>query len=445
MNPLQRLAATLVLAATFVIGRAALGPEARADESRPSPTPGASPREEAPEGPEELEDPTDRTEWAGFPVIGGSTDIGVQLGAAGAITHLGDRFKPYWWKVDAVVSISVKGGPRGTEVVQQSHDMRWDLPGGGGGKVRLMPAVFYDRTVNSGYFGLGNASRVVTDPSGGIGDRYQFRHEEAATRINVRTPLGGPYSTMYGWQLRYVNPHAYPESRLAIDAATRDGGGHPLIRGLQPLGIATLNGGAIYDTRSDEIYPKRGAFHLAALRLSGATPTSSGMYWAGLNVYLRWYEQLPASFVFAGRIIVDAMAGHVPFYDLSQGGAFDPNDLPGGAQGVRGVPNGRYSGLLKVVGNAEVRRMHFGFRLLGSKFQFGTTTFVDAGRVWNNYTFDDPRDGKSIGIKYGVGGGPFLLWDTAAMFRVDVAYSPDASAANPGFPVGIYVQEGMMF
>ena len=34
----------------------------------------------------------------------------MQLGAAGAITHLGDRFKPYWWKVDAVVSISVKGG-----------------------------------------------------------------------------------------------------------------------------------------------------------------------------------------------------------------------------------------------------------------------------------------------------------------------------------------------
>ena len=146
MNASLRLAAALVLAATFV-SRAALAD----DIAEPT---------------EELEDPKDRTEWAGFPVIGGSTDIGVQLGAAGAITHLGDRFKPYWWKVDALVSFSVKGGPRGTEVVQQSHDMRWDLPGGGGGKVRLMPGVFYDRTINSGYFGLGNASRVVTDPNG---------------------------------------------------------------------------------------------------------------------------------------------------------------------------------------------------------------------------------------------------------------------------------------
>lgn len=391
------------------------------------------------------EDPKDRTEWAGFPVIGGSTDIGVQLGAAGTVTHVGNRFRPYWWRVDALVSLSVKGGPRGTEVVQQSHDMRWDIPGGANGKIRLMPGVFYDKTINAGYFGLGNASRVVTDPNGQIGERYQFRHEEASTRLNARTPLGGPFSTMYGWQLRYVNPHAYPESRLAIDAATRLSDGRPLIHGLQPLGIATLNGGVIYDTRDDEIYPRTGSLHVAALRLSGAVPTSSGVYWAGINVVYHRYVKLPQSFVFAGRVFVDAMAGHVPFYDLSQGGAFDPNDMPGGAQGIRGVPNGRYSGLLKVVGNAELRRIHGAFKLFGSRFQVGTTVFVDAGRVWNDYTFADVRDGTGLGVKYGVGGGPFLVWDTAAVFRIDVAYSPDASAANPGFPVGIYVQGGLMF
>lgn len=391
------------------------------------------------------EDPTDRTEWAGFPVIGGSTDIGVQLGAAGTVTHVGNRFRPYWWRVDALVSLSVKGGPRGTEVVQQSHDMRWDIPGGANGKIRLMPGVFYDKTINSGYFGLGNDSRVVTDPSGQIGERYQFRHEEASTRLNARTPLGGPFSTMYGWQLRYVNPAAYPESRLSIDAATRLSDGRPLIRGLQPLGIATLNGGIIYDTRDDEIYPRRGSLHVAALRFSGAVPTSSGVYWAGINIVYQRYVKLPESFVFAGRVFVDAMAGHVPFYDLSQGGAFDPNDMPGGAQGIRGVPNGRYAGLLKVVANAELRRIHGAFKLFGSRFQVGTTAFLDTGRVWNDYSFDDVRDGKGLGLKYGVGGGPFLVWDTAAVFRIDVAYSPDASAANPGFPVGIYVQGGLMF
>lgn len=387
----------------------------------------------------------DATEWAGFPVLGGSTDIGVQLGAAAVITHVGDAFQPYWWRVDALASVSVKGGPRGTEIVQQSHDMRWDIPGGAGGKVRLMPGVFYDKTINSGYFGLGNDSRVITNADGQIGERYQFRHEEASTRLNARSKLGGPFSAMYGWQLRYVSPRAYPESRLAIDAATRLSDGRPLLRGLQPLGIATLNAGLLYDTRDDEIYPHHGSFHVGALRASGATPTSSGIAWAGLNVVLHQYVKLPGSFVVAGRLLVDAMAGHVPFYDLSQGGAFDPNDMPGGAQGIRGVPNGRYSGLLKVVINAEVRRIHGSFRFLGSRFQVGTTAFVDFGRIWNDYTFADVRDGTGLGLKYGLGGGPFILWDTAALFRIDVAYSPDASAANPGFPVGIYVQSGMMF
>jgi outer membrane protein assembly factor BamA len=391
------------------------------------------------------DDVADRTEWAGFPVIGGSTDIGVQLGGAATVTHVGNGMRPYWWRADALVSISIKGGPRGTEVVQQSHDMRWDIPGGGSGKVRLMPGVFYDKTVNSGYFGLGNDSRVVTDPSGQIGERYQFRHEEASTRLNARSPLGGAFSTMYGWQLRYVNPHAYPESRLAIDAATRLSDGRPLIRGLQPLGIATLNAGVIYDTRDDEIFPREGSLHVGAFRASGAAPTSSGVYWVGVNLVAQRYVKLPESFVFAGRVFVDTMAGHVPFYDLSQAGAFDPNDFPGGAQGIRGVPNGRYSGLVKVVANAELRRIHGSFKLVGSRFQVGTTTFLDAGRIWNDYTFADVRDGTGLGLKYGIGGGPFLIWDTAALFRIDVAYSPDASAANPGFPVGIYVQGGLMF
>jgi len=393
----------------------------------------------------ETEDTTDHTEWAGFPVLGGSTDVGIQLGGAGTITHVGDRFRPYWWKVDGLVSFSVKGGPRGTEVVQQSHDMRWDIPGGGNGKVRLMPAVFYDRTINSGYFGLGNASRVIARPNGDIGDRYQYVQEEASTRLNIRSPLGGPFSTMYGWQLRYANPRAYAESKLAVDAETRRPDGSPLIRGLQPLGIATLDAGVIYDTRDDELFPHAGAFHRAAWRLSGATPTSSGVYWGGLDFILRDFHRLPGSFVLAGRLMVDLMAGHVPFYDLSQGQAFDPNDMPGGALGVRGVPRGRYAGLLKAVGNVELRRIHGAFHLLGSKFQIGTTAFVDAGRVWLDYTFTDPRDGTGLGIKYGIGGGPFIIWDTAALLCLNVAYSPDASAANPGFPLGIYVQEGLTF
>lgn len=394
---------------------------------------------------DEEDDPTERTEPAGFPVIGGSTDIGFQFGVAGTISHLGNRFKPYWWKVDGILSLSVKGGPRGTEITQQDQAMRWDIPGGGNGKIRLMPGLFYSKTINSGYFPYGNASPVVTLPDGTVGDRYQFRHEEAAVRLAARTPIAGPWSAMYGWQLRYVHPKSYPNSRLAIDAATRLPDGKPLIYGLGPLGIATINGAAIYDTRDDELQPTKGGFHMLSFRASGATPTESGVAWLGANATIRFYAKVWGPIVFANRIIVDLMAGHVPFYDMSQGGAFDPDDMPGGGEAVRGIPNGRYAGLVKVVVNNELRSTLFGFKAFGVKFKVGNSIFFDTGRVWVDYSFSDPRDGSGLGLHYGVGSGPFLLWGSAALFRIDVAYSPDATAANPGFPVGIYVQEGFMF
>lgn len=396
------------------------------------------------------EETKDKTEWAAVPVIGGSTDIGFQFGAGFSIARVGGGFKPYWWNMDMLLSTSVKGGPRGTEFVQQSHDMRWDIPGGAGGRVRLMPAVFFDKTVNSGYFGLGNNAPVVTDPDGQVGARYQFKHQEIRTRLNVRQPIAigssKGWNALYGWTLRYLNPKAYPESRLSIDAATRDSDGSPLIYGLRPLGIAIVNGGLNYDTRNDEIVPTRGSYHIAAARFAGATPTDSGVRWMGINVVLQKYQRIGRSpFIFAGRLFIDMMMGHVPFYDMSQAGAFAAIDMPGGAQGIRGVPNGRYSGLIKVVGNVEMRTFFTDFHLFGSYFKVGATAFIDAGRIWLDYTFSNPRDGTGLGLKYGIGGGPCFTWDSTALFRVDVAYSPDASAANPGFPVGIYVQEGFMF
>ena len=71
--------------------------------------------------------------------------------------------------------------------------------------------------------------------------------------------------------------------------------------------------------------------------------------------------------------------------------------------------------------------------------------FFDAGRVWSDYHAISPADGTSLGLKYGVGGGVFLQWGEAAIFRVEVAYSPDAESENPGFPLGIYVSDGLMF
>ncbi|MBX3258510.1 MAG: BamA/TamA family outer membrane protein [Labilithrix sp.] len=421
--------------------------EARAaDDQKPAlPPPRAAATEvEPPTKPVGETPETEHNEFAGAPILGGNTDIGFQIGVAATFTRASPRYIPYRWKIDGLVSASVKDGPRGTEVVQQSHDMRLDIPRAVYGKLRIMPGIFFERTVNAGYFGVGNAAPAITNPDGTVGSRYQYVHREIRARVNLRQPLGGAHSVMYGLALRNVSPSSYAGSKLDLDSRRVDAQGQPYIRGLESLNHAVVSGGLVYDTRDNEITPHRGSFDNYALRLSGATPVRAGVYSGGANIIVRRYVPIAGPFVFAARGFVDAMVGNVPFYDLSQGGAFIPIDLPGGAQGVRGVPNGRYSGLVKVVANVEVRVTHLRFRMFGDDFRVGNNVFFDAGRVFAKYG-RDPRDGTGLGLKYGVGVGVFVVWGTAAVFRVEFAYSPDAVAANPNFPIGIYAADGQMF
>jgi len=384
-------------------------------------------------------------ELALFPIVGGSTDIGVQVGVGGVWSQAAPHVRPYVWKIDFLTSASFKSGPRGPEVVQQSHDVRFDIPKLLGGAVRLAPAMYFERTVNAGYFGVGNATVAQARPDGTYGDRYQYVHQELRSRLNARSPLSGKFDILYGVTFRGVTPESYAGSKLEEDARTLDANGEPVARGLGKLGHGSVAVGVLFDTRNDEIAPTQGDYHVLSMRLGAALPASSDVRYGNLNMTLRHYEPLGGPFVFASRLVVDAGFGNFAFYDLSQGGAFPPVDMPGGPQGVRGVPNGRYSGLLKTVANAELRAMWGSFRLLGDTFKVGNNIFADTGRVFADYTFSSPKDGRGFGLAWGLGVGAYLLWGSSALVRVEFAYSPDAVAANPGFPVGIYAQDSQMF
>ena len=127
-----------------------------------------------------------RFEVAGFPIIGGNTDIGVQVGAAATFTQFKDEVKPYLWNIDAVASASMKSDSNGFRLVQQQHVLRLDAPDLWHDRLRIDARSNFLRTINAGYFGLGNASRAVTNSNGQIGDRYQFTHEEASARLANR-------------------------------------------------------------------------------------------------------------------------------------------------------------------------------------------------------------------------------------------------------------------
>lgn len=389
--------------------------------------------------------PRRRYEFAGLPIIGGNSDIGVQFGAAATLTRFYDDAQPYLWNVDLLLSASLKDDQNGFRLVQQSHVLRLDAPELFGGRVRLDVRATYQRTINAGYYGVGNATAVVL-PSGeaSAGRRYQYLQQEGWLRSILRRRTGTPVDVAFASNVRYERPIAYAASKLAEDFSARSPrSAAPVLGGAETL-LASVTAGAMIDTRDSEFVTTRGIFY--QIGLAGTAGTAERVAYGEASAVLSHYAPLGRTVIFASRLFASFRFGRVPFYDLQQGGAFEPEPLLGSDGGVRGVPQGRYAGLVKAVANLEVRTTAFPrFRLFGERFRVGTTTFFDAGRVWSDYQVISPADGTSLGLKYGIGGGLFIQWGEAAIFRIEAAYSPDAVSENRSFPLGLYVADGLMF
>ncbi|HXN31797.1 MAG TPA: BamA/TamA family outer membrane protein [Polyangiaceae bacterium] len=384
-----------------------------------------------------------RYEFAGFPIVGGSTDIGVQFGGVATLTRFFDGALPYLWNIDLLLSASLKDDQSGFHLVQQSHVLRLDAPELFGGRARLDARATYLRTINAGYYGLGNATTV--QPLAGetsLGRRYQYIQQEGWLRTIARLRTGTPVDVALAGNLRYEAPAAYASSKLAEDLEAR--GGSPAVIGGPAALLGSFTAGAMIDTRDSEFVTTRGIFY--QLGIAATVGSAEEVANGEVSAVLAHYAPLGGPFVFASRVFASFRFGRVPFYDLQTGGAFEPESLLGGDQGVRGVPIGRYAGLVKAVANLELRSTPFPrFHIFGERFRVGTTSFLDAGRVWSDYKAISSSDGTALGLKYGIGGGFFIQWGEAAIFRVEAAYSPDAVSENPGFPLGIYVSDGLMF
>ncbi len=335
----------------------------------------------------------------------------------------------------------MKDDVSGLRLVQQSHVLRLDAPDLWGGKLRVDTRASFQRTIDAGYYGIGNAAQADASTAGIV---HQYLQEEGRVRTIARFHTGTPVDVALGANIRYEAPSVYGSSELAGDLARSGGSGTPLALGGDSMLLAGIAAGVMIDTRDSEFVTRRGIFYQVGIGATGGT--SEGIAYGNASAVLSHYAPLGDTFVFASRFIVSLQFGRVPFYDLAQGGTFEPQYLLGGDSGVRGVPQGRYAGLVKMITNLEIRGTPFPrVTLLGQRLRIGTTTFIDAGRVWSDYAVISQADGTSLGLKYGIGGGLFIQWGEAAIFRVEAAYSPDAVSENPNLPLGIYVSDGLMF
>ncbi len=154
---------------------------------------------------------TRRFEPAGFPLLGGDSDIGFEFGVVGTLSRFGDGVVPYKWNMDLVAALSIKNGPYGEEITQQSYQWNVDVPHVYGGRVRLNPQLMYYRTINQLYFGIGNASSGRL-PAGTTLRHFEFDDRQARLRELTRIAVRGPWSLVVGNSYRFENPHVYSGS-----------------------------------------------------------------------------------------------------------------------------------------------------------------------------------------------------------------------------------------
>jgi len=381
--------------------------------------------------------PPRRFEFLPIPDIRGNSDIGLELGGGFTLVRFYDEARPFKWLLGGTLSTSFKDDVNGFRLVQHYDAIRLDVPDLLGGRVRVESRVNFTRNVIARWSGVGNASSADGLPPGREGGRQeQFIDEELRFRSVIRVKTGTPFDAAFTTNLRYEFPSVYRGSKLAYDAA------HAGIAGTEPAFLASLGTGFMLDTRDNEFTPHQGVFYQVGVL--GTKGSAERVAYGEASAVLSSYIPLGPKMTFATRVMASFLFGRAPFYDLQNGGVFNPTHMVGGERGIRGIPEARYAGHIKVLANYELRTTFIPrFRVLLWKLQVGTTTFIDAGRVWNDYD-TSAFDGSTPGIKASVGGGFFFQWDRSNVFRTEIAYSP-TERAQSSVPLSYYLAGGLSF
>ncbi len=358
-------------------------------------------------------------EIAGFPVVGYNSDRGLALGLLGTLTRLHPDHDPHRWRLDGLAVVSVREDDAGDiEAARQKYDLELDLPQFPTRDLRLRLRPYFVLLKVANYYGLGNDSPAW---SGRSEDVHQFEHLDAGLEAELRWALTEALSLFGRVRGAYDALTIFPGSALAQDRADPAG---PAVIGVAAHDHAVLRLGALWDTRDDESDPTTGSFHELSARVGGSV--AGDFAYAGGHAQARWFAPLWSDHLtLATRAVADLLGGRPPVYELIWlGGDFN----------LRGVPEGRFAGKVRLLGTAELRARFGEFHGLGPlPMRAGAVAFVDTGRVLADYAHDPALDGEGPGLKVGTGGGLRLRWGTSFVARGDVAWSPD------GDGLGVYV------
>jgi len=376
--------------------------------------PGALAAEESPSPPYEV---------GIIPAVAYDSSTGTGFGLISNIANFVEGFQPYRWRLTGQAYMTFKEGPGGEyEFPVQHHYFKLDVPKLYSSKLRARALGRYRRRSNAGFFGVGNQSTVL-DTSEQLDTVTAFRFNQydvqyAELGFELRYRLADHYHAFGGLKSWWAEVVPYAGSYLERTYQEQE------LNGVNTHGVGRLSLGLLYDSRDNETTPTDGVLHEVSFR-GGKNIGIVGGY-GGFNATGRVYFALHKKYaVIASRVMFDALLGDVPVYLLARHGGLDEGLALGDGHSIRGIPNGRYHGKIKLFGNVELRSKLFDYRLFGTSNNIGVLVFADGGRLWAGWKADPNLDGESLGLKYGVGAGLRLQFGRTFIVRTDTSWSPD--------------------
>jgi outer membrane protein assembly factor BamA len=372
------------------------------------------------------------TEIGLFPLVGGSTDLGIGGGAFSSLARYEPGYRLYRYRIEAAGAIMFKSNDGQITNPYQEIYVGLTVPELIRHRLRLEVRASYTNESTLAYYGLGNAAKA---PNFSLHDRqyYQYGSTHPTLLWRVRLRLTQALYLELGQLFTYERLKIYSNSLISQHIADPELSTY--FGPTKPYFVNVFEYTFYYDTRDQETAPRDGQFHSVRLRLSPGGRMPFPYRYGSLNVTLRAYRSR-GIWTLATRLVVDSLFGNPPFYEIPR---YEDTYALGGANGVRGVPAQRYYGRQKIFGNLEARVKLFDFTLFGMPCQLGAVAFFDAGRLWSDFPDNRRLDGTGLGLKWGTGGGIRLQQGRAFVVRADFAWSPDA------LPIGAYVTSGHAF
>jgi outer membrane protein assembly factor BamA len=363
-------------------------------------------------------------EFSGVPALNFDADEGFGIGAALELYNYGSGIQPYRFTIQPTVLFTSEG--------RRDFTVFFDAPALLGNGWRMTAFAGSERQLAQPYYGVGNATEhdesLETAPNSYF---YRFGRARLRASTDFQHRIGHSSArVLLGAGAARSSFDITPYDSGTTLLATQTGGITP-----PPSRTNFVRAGLLWDTRDQEIGPRRGTWAEALVQRvdKNLGATEDFTRWTAT---VRQYLPVSSRVVFAQRLIAQGIEGDAPFDELATiQSSYKQQEGLGGSGSIRGLPKDRYIGKSLFLSNSELRWQAFDFSLFGRQSFLALSGFADAGRVWTD-RFDVSTMLSDLHVGYG--GGARLGFGPSFIVAADVGHSNESTAA-------IYVGLGWMY